>query len=417
MQKKINKNLIECSLVSCLYASINLPTLTGFGLAILPYLFYISFFKDKLSIKHYLLIIFFGLNSDLVVTVLSIPLIGLLILSLNKFKFLNFFKVSIIFTSSIVLSNFNLIFSGIDSSQLHRVEFVRDDYEFFETINYFFTSLLKIPAINSSSFLVIFPLTLVVVPLFIGIFFINEKEYKYPVYISILVYLILSLLKFNPIASVINQEDNLIKTFTWDYLSSSLIFFYMISSIFLLKLKKPLSKLIFYLSILSIFILQINSSIVPFIKEKILKIDGYQNLYTFNGYYNFYDYASIKKIVGKKRTLSIGVDPMIAVYHNINVIDGYHNTYPINYKKTFRKIIEPELNSNPHFKEYYDSYGSRVYTTLYHPHNTKKIVLNFKEAKLIGAEYVISKYNIDDEDLTVLSKKCLKQGLCLYRIE
>ena len=29
LAKKINKNLIECSLVSCLYASINLPTLTG----------------------------------------------------------------------------------------------------------------------------------------------------------------------------------------------------------------------------------------------------------------------------------------------------------------------------------------------------------------------------------------------------
>ena len=160
-------------------------------------------------------------------------------------------------------------------------------------------------------------------------------------------------------------------------------------SFFFLKLKRPLSKLIFYTSILSILILQINSSIVPFIKEKILKIDRYQNIYTFNGYYDFYDYPFIKKIVGNKRTLSIGVDPMIAVYHNINVIDGYHNTYPVNYKKTFRKIIEPELNSNPNFRKYYDNYGSRVYTSLYHPQNIKNIVLNFKEAKLIGAEYVI----------------------------
>ena len=344
-------------------------------------------------------------------------MVGLLILLFNKFKLLNFFKISIIFISSIILSNFNLIFCWYDSSQLHRVEFVRDDYEFFETVNYFFTSLLKIPPIDSSSFLVIFPLTLIVVPLFIGIFFINEKEYKYPIYISILVYSILSLLKFNPIASVINQEDNLIKTFTWDYLSSSLIFFYMMSFIFLLKLKRPLSKLIFYTSILSILILQINSSIVPFIKEKILKIDRYQNIYTFNGYYDFYDYPFIKKIVGNKRTLSIGVDPMIAVYHNINVIDGYHNTYPVNYKKTFRKIIEPELNSNPNFRKYYDNYGSRVYTSLYHPQNIKNIVLNFKEAKLIGAEYVISKYAVDNEDLVVLSKKCLKHGLCLYQIK
>ena len=83
----------------------------------------------------------------------------------------------------------------------------------------------------------------------------------------------------------------------------------------------------------------------------------------------------------------------------LNVIDGYHNTYPVPYKKQFRKIIEPELNIILYFKKYYDNYGSRVYATLYHPQNIKNIVLNFKEAKLIGAEYVISKYPIDNEDL------------------
>ena len=56
------------------------------------------------------------------------------------------------------------------------------------------------------------------------------------------------------------------------------------------------SKSIFCLVTVSIFFLQINSSIVPFIKEKIFKTNNYQNLYTFDGYYNFYNYSSIKKI-------------------------------------------------------------------------------------------------------------------------
>ena len=62
---------------------------------------------------------------------------------------------------------------------------------------------------------------------------------------------------------------------------------------------------------------------------------------------------------------------MVAVFHDIKVIDGYHNTYPLSYKKKFRKIIEPELKLNREFMNYYDNYGSRVYTSLYHPSNPK----------------------------------------------
>ena len=115
--------------------------------------------------------------------------------------------------------------------------------------------------------------------------------------------------------------------------------------------------------------------------------------------------------------MSIGVDPMVAVYHGLKVIDGYHNTYPLSYKRQFRKIIEPELNIHPVFKSYYDNYGSRVYATLYHPFNLKNIVLNFKKAKLIGADYVISKYPINSEDLRILSDECIQKGLCLYYIK
>ena len=45
--KKINKNIFLCPLTSCLFASINLPTLEGFGIAIFPYLVYLMLFKKK----------------------------------------------------------------------------------------------------------------------------------------------------------------------------------------------------------------------------------------------------------------------------------------------------------------------------------------------------------------------------------
>ena len=417
LAKKVNKNFFLCCLVSCFYAAINIPTHNSFGQAIIPYLFYLSVFKENLKIKHYLIIIFFGLNSDLVMTATNIPVIGLLVLFLNKGKFFQFFKISSIFTLSILISNWNLIFTGIDSAMLHRSEFVRDSFNLFETISYFFISLMKIPPIGSSTFLITFPQTLIVIPLFFSFFFLKDKEFKTPLLVVILMSFFISLTKLNFFASIINESNNLIKTFTWDYLGHSFLFFYTFSIILLFKNKNFYSKSIFCLVTVSIFFLQINSSIVPFIKEKILKTDNYQNLYTFDGYYNFYNYSSIKKIVKNKRTISVGVDPMVAVYHGIKVIDGYHNTYPLSYKRQFRKIIEPELNIHPVFKSYYDNYGSRVYATLYHPINPKNIVLNFKEAKLIGADYVISKYPINSEDLRIISDKCKQKGLCLYYIK
>ena len=65
LAKKINKNLFFCGLISCLFASSNLPTHEGFGLAIFPYLIYLIIYKNKFRLKHYILVIFFGLNSDL----------------------------------------------------------------------------------------------------------------------------------------------------------------------------------------------------------------------------------------------------------------------------------------------------------------------------------------------------------------
>ena len=46
------------------------------------------------------------------------------------------------------------------------------------------------------------------------------------------------------------------------------------------------------------------------------------------------DYKKIKNIVGNKRTLSLGVDPMVAVMNDVYVIDGYHSLYPLSYKKS-----------------------------------------------------------------------------------
>ena len=121
--------------------------------------------------------------------------------------------------------------------------------------------------------------------------------------------------------------------------------------------------------------------------------------YIFDNYYNFKDYSLLKPIIGEKKVMSIGIDPFVAFMNDIKVIDGYHPIYPLSYKRKFKKIISSELDNNETFKHYYETWGSRVYA-FYEDKNN--ILINFNEAKILGAEYVISAVEINNDKLTVV---------------
>ena len=112
--------------------------------------------------------------------------------------------------------------------------------------------------------------------------------------------------------------------------------------------------------------------------------------------------------------MSIGIDPMIAAMNDIKVIDGYYSIYPLSYKIKFRKIIERELEKNIKLKNYYDDWGSRVYA-FYSDENN--IMLNFQSAKTLGANYVISKFPIKNNELKIICSKCNNSSdIFLYKI-
>jgi len=140
-----------------------------------------------------------------------------------------------------------------------------------------------------------------------------------------------------------------------------------------------------------------------------------KSLYTFKGYYDYENYKYIKSLIGDSRTLSIGLDPMVAVVNDIKVIDGYHNIYPLSYKLKFRKVIEKQLDNYPDTKKQYDFVGSRVYAYV---EDSKDIIrIDFRQARLLGAEYVISKFSISNSMLQSICEKCNNSSeLFLYKI-
>ena len=147
--------------------------------------------------------------------------------------------------------------------------------------------------------------------------------------------------------------------------------------------------------------------------KKEIKFSKLESPFTFDSYYKFKTYGYIKSIVKENRVMSIGLDPMIAVMNDLRVIDGYHTIYPLNYKVRFRKIIAKELEKNEGLKNYYDIMGNRVYV-FYNDKNN--LLIDFKEAKIIGAKYVISSFKIQNTNLEFICGKCNNNKIFLYKI-
>ncbi|MCM1188888.1 MAG: DUF6044 family protein [bacterium] len=65
--------------------------------------------------------------------------------------------------------------------------------------------------------------------------------------------------------------------------------------------------------------------------------------------------------VSEYRVVSLGIDPVAALYHGFYCLDGYSNNYSLEYKKSFRRIIAPELDKSDYLKQYFDDWGNRCY--------------------------------------------------------
>ena len=82
--------------------------------------------------------------------------------------------------------------------------------------------------------------------------------------------------------------------------------------------------------------------------------------------------------------------------------------------KSSIQIIEKELEKNDVLKSYYDGWGNRIYAFYNEPNN---LLINFNEAQKLGAEYVISEFMINNDNLKLICKKCNNSNtLFLYKL-
>jgi hypothetical protein len=137
----------------------------------------------------------------------------------------------------------------------------------------------------------------------------------------------------------------------------------------------------------------------------------YHNDVSFAQFYSENLFREIRDYIGKPpstyRVVSIGIHPSIAQYNGFYTLDGYVVSYPLSYKKQFRKIIAPELKKDASNRHYFDHWGSRCYIFLHelgryylYAHGKKTVKhlnLNTKTLKRMGGEYIFSAVKIGNE--------------------
>ena len=435
-------------LISLLFSSSNITTAWGLGVASFPYILALCI-KKKLNKKNYFFLIFNALNTDLYLHGIYIPFLIFFFFLFFKKQFKiekkKIVKIFIFYTISILISNSNLIYSIIFFSPFQTTETKNFGLNTIDSIKGFFYDLFSITSINNNFYNNYFLIFLYNLSIIISIY----KKIKFNLFLFLIIFT-LSLITF-----IINNQNNLAGNV---FLTRYTYFFIFIKFLIIfnaIKIFKE-NKYINFILVLSILYNQISPSLFTIVKNKfnysnfskteknILKVnysndqfltflfninkfyknnlttkqtgggDYIKSWYasTIKDYYMFDDFKSIKKIVGKDKTISIGYDPMIAVVNNIHVIDGYYRYYPLHYKKKFFEIVKNQINE----KELIKIFNRSQYLLTYVRENDE-LKIDFEKLKAMDVKFLISKFKIHHKNLVLSCNKCNKNNeLFLYKI-
>jgi hypothetical protein len=93
---------------------------------------------------------------------------------------------------------------------------------------------------------------------------------------------------------------------------------------------------------------------------------GSGDFISFDDFFDTKLFEKIKEDIKYKgeKVVAFGYHPSVLMYNGFYTIDGYSSIIPLSYMRKFGKLLEPEFQVNPEAREYYDSWGGRMY--LYH---------------------------------------------------
>lgn len=441
----------------------------GFGASSLPYLTYLILKGKNLNLKNYLIIVFIAINTHFYMAISMFIFPFFLYFYKTNINKKVFVKVFFLYVFFCVLVNSNLLYISIfNEAPLNRDEWFKKSLPLSENLIFIIKNLIhnhlhfpsvKIDNINEIKIFYLPNLLndmpysyLYILSIFLLLFKQIEK-YKIFIFSIFVILLICFIERTSFFTNFVNNYDvGIIKSISLKRFKI-LLPFLIIFSLTNIKFNKDLNLLKIknfasIIMIISFVMFQYNKMIIPYIKstinynsldtnekniikEKFANLE-FLNLYkilfhysnidkktetkflTFKDYYNKSNFLYIKNLVKDNYVLPIDIDPAKLIYNNIQVLGGYFQFYPKSYKDRFRIIIQSELEKDLKKKDYFDAWGFRIYAFVVDPSDVQ---LNFKQIKLMGASYLLSKKKLSNENLNIICENCNNEkDLNLYNI-
>lgn len=131
-----------------------------------------------------------------------------------------------------------------------------------------------------------------------------------------------------------------------------------------------------------------------------------QNVFSYEEFYSQELFSKIKSSIeyDGEKVVAFGFHPAIISYNGFFTADGYHNSYPLDYKYEFRRLIEPVLEKSSRFRSYFDNWGARAYifsTQVSYapkkdiPDMSVSLEMSASQSKSLGIKYIISFYPLN----------------------
>ena len=153
---------------------------------------------------------------------------------------------------------------------------------------------------------------------------------------------------------------------------------------------------------------------------------------TYRQYYSENLFNKVKEYIGESpenyRILCLGIEPGVLLYNGFYTLDGYNSYYPLEYKQTFRKIIEKEIEKNESVRIDFDIEGSLCYLfsseltrgrhyTKANPAVVNNLEINSQEIKNLGGKYIVSGVEIKNfAQNNLFLSQTFEDNESLYRI-
>lgn len=380
--KELTKSSILAAVTAGAFCMLPLPPIYGLSAAGVPLLLwcFLCLYKKRNIVLSFLLILFFGLSTHLVL--IGYVVLGFWGLALlfqlfkrrkNGWLWLGFVWLMAVY----VVVNRNLFVElvlGRSSYVSHREELVNGAMPFWNTVAEVFLNSAQ----HADSYHKALILPILVILAAGGILYGKmgadvRKRYKMAL-VGLLILMGIALLygfcKWQPVVDFKNGCEGFLRYFQlerfyWLYPAGWLLEFALCCTLWWGGRHRTLKVLAAVLLLLpTLQEIKMNSYLYMSVNQ-LNNGSGITGYVTWKSYYAEDLMQELEDAIGKDmasiKVAHLGMSPAPALMHGFYTADGYSNNYPLEYKHRFRRVIERELEKSPETAGYFDTWGSRCY--------------------------------------------------------